>query len=53
MAKNHKLVFSSLPKFSHEHCGTVGVVAMTKKEIVAYAVWTGGRWFNRPGRIDR
>jgi beta-aspartyl-peptidase (threonine type) len=49
--KNHKLVFSSLPKFSHEHYGTVGAVAIDKEGNVASAVSTGGRWFKMPGRI--
>jgi isoaspartyl peptidase/L-asparaginase-like protein (Ntn-hydrolase superfamily) len=49
--KNHKLVFSSLPKFNHEHYGTVGAVAIDKEGNVASAVSTGGRWFKMPGRI--
>jgi isoaspartyl peptidase/L-asparaginase-like protein (Ntn-hydrolase superfamily) len=51
--KNHKLLFSSLTKFkfSLEHYGTVGAVAIDKEGNVASAVSTGGRWFKMPGRI--
>ena len=48
--KNHKLLFS-LPKFSYDHYGTVGAVAIDQEANVASAVSTGGRWFKMHGRI--
>ena len=48
--KNHKLLFS-LPKFTYDHYGTVGAVAIDQEANVASAVSTGGRWFKMHGRI--
>jgi beta-aspartyl-peptidase (threonine type) len=48
--KNHKLFFS-LPKFTYDHYGTVGAVAIDREGNVASAVSTGGRWFKMHGRI--
>jgi beta-aspartyl-peptidase (threonine type) len=48
--KNHKLLFS-LPKFTYDHYGTVGAVAIDQEANVASAVSTGGRWFKMQGRI--
>jgi beta-aspartyl-peptidase (threonine type) len=48
--KSYKLSFA-LPKFSGDHYGTVGAVAINKEGNVASAVSTGGRWFKMHGRI--